>query len=833
VNQKRSIRQGFFIIFFLLILVLQIFPQEPKSYDAAEIKLALEKLNVLGTVLYIGAHPDDENTAFLSYSSSGMLLRTGYLALTRGDGGQNLIGNEQGELMGVLRTQELLQARRIDGAKQFFSRAIDFGYTKSPEETFEFWNHDKLLSDVVWVIRKFKPDVLVTRFPGTGEGGHGQHTVSAILAKEAFKLAGDSTAFPEQLKYVDVWSPKRIFWNSWGRGLNSRGISPDTITSANLGGYNPLLGKSYTEIAAISRSMHKSQGFGSSGWRANRYDYFLPLEGDESVKSLFQDIDITWNRVKEGEEVSSLINEAINKYDDENPSAIVPILLKTYKKISSLGNNYWSQVKGKEVLNLIKACSGIWLEATTNQRIYTPGDEFNVSTGIVNRSKLPFILDGVFINNQVGDSVLHKKLDEGEMIKVDKDVDLPDNEDITQPYWIKEDPVGAMFQIPDQTMRGQAENQPPLTAFFRLSIDDTRLVLSTPVRFRENDPVRGEIYNPIAIAPPVTANFENNLFLFTSQKSDEVRVTLKNHKQKSKGELQLVVPESWKVQPASVDFQLDNLNEEKQFVFTIIPPENESQTELSAEVKIDGKTYTKSMVTIDYPHIPIQTVFPSAKVKLLRLNIGEKVVSRIGYIMGSGDDIPKYLRELGFTVDLLTDAELTNGNLSNYDAIIGGIRVYNTNERMAVYQEKILDYVKNGGTYVAQYNTSRGLVVNPGPYNLQLSRDRVTEEDAKVKFLLPNHPLLNFPNRISEKDFDGWIQERGLYFPNVWDNNYDALLEMNDTGESPKDGSLLYAKYGKGIYVYTGLSFFRELPAGVPGAYKLFVNLISAGHIGS
>lgn len=832
-NQKRSIRQGFFIIFFLLILVLQIFPQEPKSYDAAEIKLALEKLNVLGTVLYIGAHPDDENTAFLSYSSSGMLLRTGYLALTRGDGGQNLIGNEQGELMGVLRTQELLQARRIDGAKQFFSRAIDFGYTKSPEETFEFWNHDKLLSDVVWVIRKFKPDVLVTRFPGTGEGGHGQHTVSAILAKEAFKLAGDSTAFPEQLKYVDVWSPKRIFWNSWGRGLNSRGISPDTITSANLGGYNPLLGKSYTEIAAISRSMHKSQGFGSSGWRANRYDYFLPLEGDESVKSLFQDIDITWNRVKEGEEVSSLINEAINKYDDENPSAIVPILLKTYKKISSLGNNYWSQVKGKEVLNLIKACSGIWLEATTNQRIYTPGDEFNVSTGIVNRSKLPFILDGVFINNQVGDSVLHKKLDKGEMIKVDKDVDLPDNEDITQPYWIKEDPVGAMFQIPDQTMRGQAENQPPLTAFFRLSIDDTRLVLSTPVRFRENDPVRGEIYNPIAIAPPVTANFENNLFLFTSQKSDEVRVTLKNHKQKSKGELQLVVPEGWKVQPASVDFQLDNLNEEKQFVFTIIPPENESQTELSAEVKIDGKTYTKSMVTIDYPHIPIQTVFPSAKVKLLRLNIGEKVVSRIGYIMGSGDDIPKYLRELGFTVDLLTDAELTNGNLSNYDAIIGGIRVYNTNERMAVYQEKILDYVKNGGTYVAQYNTSRGLVVNPGPYNLQLSRDRVTEEDAKVKFLLPNHPLLNFPNRISEKDFDGWIQERGLYFPNVWDNNYDALLEMNDTGESPKDGSLLYAKYGKGIYVYTGLSFFRELPAGVPGAYKLFVNLISAGHIGS
>ena len=440
-NKKRNCRQGYFIITFLLILVAQIFPQAPKSYDASEIRLALKKLNVLGTMLYIGAHPDDENTAFLSYSSSGMLLRTGYLSLTRGDGGQNLIGNEQGELMGVLRTQELLQARRIDGAEQFFSRAVDFGYTKSPDETFKFWDHDKLLSDVVWVIRKFKPDVIVTRFPGTGEGGHGQHTVSAILAIEAFKIAGDSTAFPEQLKYVDVWSPKRIFWNSWGRGLESRGISPDTIVSANLGSYNPLLGKSYTEIAAISRSMHKSQGFGSSGWRANRFDYFLPLVGDQSVKKMYQGIDISWNRVSGSEEISSLINEAINKYDDDNPSAIVPILLEAYKKISGLKDSYWTQLKGKEILKLIKACSGIWLEATTNQRIFTPGDEFNVSTGIVNRSPLHFVLDGVFVNNQAGDSVLQKNLAEGEMVKVDKDIHIPTNEDITQPYWLKEDPV--------------------------------------------------------------------------------------------------------------------------------------------------------------------------------------------------------------------------------------------------------------------------------------------------------------------------------------------------------------------------------------------------------
>jgi LmbE family N-acetylglucosaminyl deacetylase len=824
---------GYFIIIIFLILSFHLFPQEPRSYDASEIRLALKKLNVLGTMLYIGAHPDDENTAFLSYSSSGMLLRTGYLALTRGDGGQNLIGNEQGELMGVLRTQELLQARRIDGAEQFFSRAVDFGYTKSPEETFKFWDHDKLLSDVVWVIRKFKPDVIVTRFPGTGEGGHGQHTVSAILAVEAFKIAGDSTAFPEQLKYVDVWSPKRIFWNSWGRGLDRRGISRDTIVSANLGSYNPLLGKSYTEIAAISRSMHKSQGFGASGWRANRFDYFLPLVGDKSIKEMFQGIDITWNRVSGSEEISRLVKEDIDKYNEDNPYTVVPILLEAYKKISGLKDTYWVQVKGKEILKLIKACSGIWLEATTNQRIYSPGDRFTVSTGIVNRCPLAFVLDGVFVNNQVGDSVLHNNLAEGEMIKVDKEIHLPADEDITQPYWIKEDPEGAMFRIPDQTMRGQAENQPPLTVYFRLSINDTKLVLSTPVRYRKNDPVKGEVYDPITIAPPVTINFENNLHLFTSQKADEVRVTIRNHKDHSSGELKLITPENWQVEPKSVDFQLDKINEEKQFVFKVVPPKDESKTELSAQVQVDNKTYSKSMVTIDYSHIPIQTVFPSAKVKLMRVNIGEKVVNNIGYIMGSGDDIPKYLGELGFKVNLLTDADLTNGNLSKYDAIIGGIRVYNTNERMAVYKKKILEYVKNGGTYVAQYNTLAKRYVEPGPYDLKISRDRVTEEDSKVKFLLPNHPLLNFPNKITEKDFDGWIQERGLYFPNVWDKNYEAILEMHDTGESPKDGSLLYTKYGKGVYIYTGLSFFRELPAGVLGAYKLFVNLISARHIGS
>ena len=374
----------------LLILVPSVLKSQPvKTYNAAEIKLALKKLNTLGSVLYIGAHPDDENTAFLSYCSSGKLLRTGYLSLTRGGGGQNLIGDEQGDLLGVIRTQELLQAREIDGAEQFFSRAVDFGYTKSSQETFKFWNKEKLLSDVVWVIRKFKPDVIVTRFPVTGEGRHGQHTASAILALEAFELAGDSNAFADQLVYVGVWSPKRIYWNAWNRALQQMGLDSDTLININLGAYNNLLGKSYTEISAISRTMHKSQGFGDSGWRANYLNYFKHMGGAKAEDNLFSDIDITWKRINGSEEVRSLINKAINEFNDENPAEIIPLLIEAYKQVNELSDEYWSQLKAREILNLIRACAGIWIEAVTNERILTPGGSLTVNAGFQPYEPIP------------------------------------------------------------------------------------------------------------------------------------------------------------------------------------------------------------------------------------------------------------------------------------------------------------------------------------------------------------------------------------------------------------------------------------------------------------
>ncbi len=817
-----------FLILFSLISLL-IYPQPNKVMSASEIKLALKKLNVLGSVLYIGAHPDDENTAFLTYCSSEKLLRTGYLSLTRGDGGQNLIGDEQAELLGVIRTEELLQARKKDGAEQFFTRAIDFGYTKSPEETFKFWDKEKILSDVVWVIRKFKPDVIVTRFPTTGEGRHGQHTASAIIALEAFRLAGDPGAFPEQFKYVKPWQPKRIYWNGWTPAFNQMEISADTLISVNLGSYNPLLGKSYTEISEESRSMHKSQGFGFEAWRGNYYNHFLFMDGNKASTNLFDNIDISWSRINGTDKISTLLKEAEHNFDEENPSAIIPLLANAYSIINELDDNYWLQVKSRELIQIIKSCAGFWVEAIVDEKVYTPGDKVKVSTAIVNRSSLNFLLEGVHLTYQLNDSLLNHELQTGEIISLEKEIQIPENVKITQPHWLKEKSGENIFIIEDQLMRDLPVSPPPLMAHFRVSIDSSKFIFTTPVLNRERVPTKGEVYYPVSIAAPVTVNFESNLYLFPSNEQREVRLIIKNLKENSSGKLSLTAPAGWKIEPSEIEFELEGKNDEKQFIINVTPPIEVDEADIQAELTVDNKTYRNSFVTIDYDHIPLQTVFPPSVAKLVRLNDIQKLVNTIGYIEGSGDKIPYLLEELGFEVVYLKDEDLSNGNLFANDVIIAGIRAYNTNKRMNIYQDKLMEYVYNGGTYLVQYNTLGKRYAEPGPYEFKISRDRVTEEDAKVKLLNASHSLLNFPNRITAKDFNGWIQERGLYFPDEWDDKYEPILEMNDLGESPKQGSVLYTEYGKGVFIYTGLSFFRELPAGVPGAYHLFINMISAG----
>jgi LmbE family N-acetylglucosaminyl deacetylase len=789
---------------------------------------------VLGSVLYVAAHPDDENTAVLSYYSSGELLRTGYLSVTRGDGGQNLIGNEQAELLGVLRTQELLEARKIDGAEQFFTRAIDFGYSKSPEETMEIWGKEEVFSDFVWIIRNFRPDVIITRFSSSGEGTHGHHTASAILAEQAFHLAGDSTKFPDQLKYVDVWQPKRIAWNGWLQAMQNRNVNLEDLIKIDVGSFNPLLGKSYTEIAALSRSMHKSQGFGASGRRGETIHYFLHLEGQPAENNLFENIDLSWKRVPNSEKVSKLLKEAEENFNPENPGGILPVLLEAYKELNRLEESYWVKIKKTDLAEVIKSASGIWLEAIANDFAYSPGSNIEVTNAIVNRSGFPFKLKSIKLSYLENDTLYNQQLNNGEFFSRTFTYKLPENISITHPYWLNGKPTKGLYSVADQLLIGKPENQPSLIAEFIITADDVEIPLKTSVLFTWTDQVEGEKYRPVEIRPKVNINPQDNTYLFPSNKSKEIILTVKNNFGELKGKIKLNVPSSWKVEPEEEEFSFTKKAQELNIKFAVTPPEGKSEVVAVAEILLNNEILNRKMITVSYNHILTQTIFPKTEIKFIRLET-EKVISNIGYITGSGDDIPKYLEQLGYNVTILSDNQLENGSLQNYNAIVTGIRAYNTRERLSVLNEKLLNYVYNGGTLVVQYNVtrsfaSRGTVTeNIGPFPFTISRNRVADENSEIYFINKNHKTLNYPNKISLNDFEGWIQERGLYFADKSNPHYETIIAMNDPGEAPLDGGIIYTKYGKGTFIYTGLSFFRQLPAGVPGAFRLFINLISSG----
>ncbi len=818
---------GFITLFFCITLI-SVKAQPTRILNSSEIKLALKKLSVLGKVLYIGAHPDDENTAVLSYLSSGKLFDAAYLALTRGDGGQNLIGTEQAEALGVIRTQELLAARRIDGAKQFFTRAVDFGYSKSAKETFQIWDSLKILSDVVWIIRNFKPDIIITRFPITGEGGHGQHTASAIFARQAFDLAGDSSIFTEQLKFASIWKPKRLFLNAW-RGIGKeKDPTGEKTFQLDLSEFNPLLGKSYTEIAAESRSMHKSQGFGVSANRDKSVNDFILIKGDIPENSMFDGIDFTWNKIKGGRQIDSLLHIAINNFDDEKPSASVPILLNVLKELNSINNNDWVEIKKQELLKIIQSSLGLWIESIAENYYTTTGENLNIKNGIVNRTELPVILKNIIFSTGE-ELIINKKLLKEDFTSFDYNLSIPDNINISQPYWLKSAPEKETYFVENQTDIGKPENDPAITTKFIFSLFGNEFELSSPVLYRWNSQTSGESYRNLEIRPPVVINLDKKVYLFPDANSREIAVTLISNKNSVSGALNIELPVGWKSDYKHVSFKFTKKDERRKIKFNINPSSGESVGEVKFFVSIKGSNYAYGMQEINFAHIPIQSIFPPSKAKVVRVNV-KKVANKIAYIMGSGDKIPDILKELGYQITELNDDNILNDDLNSYDAIITGIRAYNTRDVLAIAQSKLIKYVKNGGTLLVQYNVVRPLVTEMlGPYPIELSHDRVTEEDAKVTILDKDNLLINFPNKISEKDFDGWIQERGLYFPDKWDKNYKTVFSCNDFNEKPKQGGILFSNYGNGFYIYTGFSFFRELPAGVPGAIKLFVNLFSAG----
>jgi LmbE family N-acetylglucosaminyl deacetylase len=820
--------------------------QGPRNWTSAEMYQALRKLNILGSVLYVAAHPDDENTRLITYFSKDKLYRTGYMSMTRGDGGQNLIGDEQGIELGLIRTQELLAARRIDGGEQFFSRAYDFGFSKNPEETFKKWDKEKILSDVVWVIRKFQPDVIITRFPTTGEGGHGHHTASAILATEAFTAAADPNRFPEQLKYVQTWQVKRILWNSFNfGGVNTTSADQFKI---DVGGYNPLLGKSYGEIAAESRSQHKSQGFGATASRGEALEYFKTLDGTVPANDLMDGVDLSWKKVQGGEVVSGMIENLTARFDFLHPEKSVKGLVETYAAIKKLPESVWRNKKLSETRELIEQCSGLFIDAFSPDQFAVQTDSIRINLVVNDRLGVKAAITKIELIGNF-DSTVNETLAMNRNFMFSRKVLIGEDRRISQPYWLENKMEEGYYNVTAQTLIGQADILPSYQASLTINIEGEDFRFTKDIKYKFTDPVKGELYQPLTVLPNVLASveqpvklsfntnqFEGTINIINKSKNNELAIDYLTVEDKNAKETYNPGKFSLRGQNANQDvyYKINgSANKEYHFVYNdkhiaghALPVNYGGDKLTDANFEHRAKDFHQ----IKYDHIPFITYFSDATVK--NVNVDLKVYGKkIGYIIGAGDKVPEGLAQMGYEVTLLTDKELSRNNLQQFDAIITGVRAYNTNEWMNKYYDKLMKYVSDGGNLIVQYNTSSNIGpvrAKIGPYNFNISRTRITDETAPVTFLKPAHPVLNFPNKITQDDFKGWIQERSIYHAAAWDSTkFETVLTMNDPGEKADEGSLIIAKHGKGVFVYTGIVFFRELPAGVPGAYRLLANIIA------
>ncbi|WP_203295605.1 PIG-L family deacetylase [Luteirhabdus pelagi] len=819
----------------LLVVSSSLFAQRPDKPTSSEIYHELQQLNFLGSAMYIAAHPDDENTRLISYFVNDVHARTAYLSLTRGDGGQNLVGPEIRELLGVIRTQELLAARRTDGGQQFFTRANDFGYSKNPEETLSFWNEEEVLGDVVRAIRQFKPDVIINRFNHRTPGStHGHHTASAMLSVDAFEKVNNSSAYPETAKQYGTWQPKRLFFNTswWFYGSQEAFEKADktNLMEVETGGYYPSLGLSNGEIASLSRSMHKSQGFGSTGTRGSQSEWLEFLKGDfpENKESLFEGIDTSWSRVEGGENIGAILEPLEDDFDFENPSSMLRPLLQAYELVKQLKDDHWRTIKMQQLEKIILDCGGIYVEAVSETNSINPGNTYKITLEAINRSDFPVVLQSVKTTNG---TVL---LQENTTLEPNKRYEFEatltsQSKEYSAPYWLKEEGSLGMYKAPPDKI-GLPETPAPEQVQFNIALSRTELPVVRDVVYKYNDPVDGEVYQPLEVLPEMTVSIADKVLIFPDRDDRQIPVTLTAGRDNVNGFVQLNYPNGWEVSPAQQTFNMERKGESKTVLFTITPPRDQSEGYLKPLVRVGDQFFDKELVTIDYDHIPFQRVLLSAQAKVVHIDL-EKEGDRIGYIEGAGDAIPESLRQIGYSVTTLSPDAITLKKLEDFDAVVIGIRAYNTVPELAFKQTILNKYVEEGGTLVAQYNTNRGMVTEDvAPYSLKISRDRVTDENSDVSFLAPEHDVLNEPNEITQADFEGWIQERGLYFPDEWAPQFTPILGMNDAGETQTKGSLLVAEYGKGHYVYTGLSFFRELPAGVAGAYRLFANILSLGN---
>ncbi len=794
---------------------------------AGEIVQQMRDFGEMGSVLYVAAHPDDENNLLLPYLARGRALRTGYLSLTRGDGGQNLIGPELGDELGVIRTQELLAARRIDGAEQFFTRAKDFGFSKDAADTLRRWNRQQVVADIVRVIRTFRPDVVITRFSPVPGGTHGHHTASTILTLEAFKLAGDPNAFPDQLPALAPWQPKRVLWNCWV----PTGAAPDPdALELDAGGYDPLLGESFGEIGARGRSMHKSQGEGRAGRRGPGPEYFKLLAGEPAKTDLLDGVDTTWARIPGAAEIGPLAERLVAGFDPQNPAASVPRLLAIRARLAALPPDPLLPEKRRQLDRLLQACLGLFVESVVPDAGIVPGETLALRHTAIVRTVFPVRWLGVrypTVNGTAGGGPVDLAFNRPasrEAAPV-----LPAGTPLTQPYWLRAEGTEGMFRVDDANLIGRAENPPvfPVEQVFEVG-GQTLVVPDQPVQV-VTDPVRGELRHRLDVIPPVSLGWSRDVELVAPGATKRLVVEVTAARPGIHGAVEIQGPAGWKIVPVTRSFELARAGDRAPFAFDVSAPAAGGSAGLLATAVVGGVRYDTSRIEIRYNHIPSQLLQPPARLKVESFPLAIRGHA-VGYVPGAGDLVPACLGQMGYAVTSLSPADLTVDRLRRFDAVVVGVRAFNTRADLDAQMPALFAYADQGGTVIVQYNTANGLLAHRlAPFPLELSRDRITDATSPVTMLAPADPAFTTPNRISAKDFDGWVQERARFVPQKWDARFTPLLAMNDPGEAPLNGTLLVARPGRGYFVYTSLSWFRELPAGVPGAYRLFANLISLG----
>lgn len=811
-----------------LLLLLSVFAkaQQVRPAPSPKIYHELAQMKHLVNVLYVAAHPDDENTRLLAWLVNNKNIRTGYLSLTRGDGGQNILGGEQGQALGLIRTHELMEARKIDGAEQYFSRAIDFGFSKNFDETFKHWNQDTLTGDAVWVMRRFRPDVVICRFPPNSQAGHGQHAASAIIAARAFKASGDKNAYPAQLKYAGAWQPKRILFNAFRFG--SFNTTTEDMLKIKVGQYLPQIGMGAGELAGISRSVHKSQGAGTPSVPGEQLEYFKLVDGDSMTNSIFDGIDITWGRVGR-KDIGEDINNIISDYDNMHPDASLPALLALRKKITTVSDAYWRDEKLGELDQVILDCSGFMAELYTKQPQAVAGSKLPFTLHVIARSKVPVMVNTVQWMGR--DTAVNTSIGGDSLFSFEHFITIPADTKLTEPYWLMEHSANpGLYTVLTDTLLGLPETPDNLNALITLNIGGEPFKITVPLSYKKLDPVRGDVVEPLRIVPDVSLDFTSDLVIAGADGSVKAGVRLHPYTNLNNATLtfKMNTSETYTINGINLNAANDTLI---QLPFKkVATTGGNTDVSIDATIEVKGKKYNKSMHVIQYNHIPTLQYFTDDKVKVVK-NDWKCTAKKIGYIEGAGDFTATFLRLAGLQVDVLKDGDFADAdNLKKYDAIITGIRAVNVEKKMVAWMPVLLKYAANGGTVVMQYNTLQDLATTKlGPFPITLSTERVTEEDAQVTFVNPDSRILNYPNKITSEDFNGWVQERGLYFATKWDDQYQPLFEMHDTGEKPLKGCTLYAKTGKGNYIYTTLSFSRQLPAGNKGAIRLLMNMLSVG----